>query len=304
MNATLEGMAQALFKSWFVDFDPVIDNALAAGNPIPDEFAPRAEVRKNALVNGTTQQGSVDHATLSDPKSLFPAAFHFDHELGWIPEGWEVTSVEHERTLRPGLAYKAKHKAEIGTPMVTLGSVSFTERFLPKGLVNYTGEFKPQHLVSPGDLVIASHDITQERKQLGSPAMIPRWVSSEEIIVATNLFKLSNDRESYLSDHFLYWTLRADKFREEMIKSARGTAILFINRASAGKYLFARPPRDLSQQFDGVAESLYDAHQNNEVSSRSLIAIRDTLLPKLISGDLRSGDAESVTDKETKEISA
>jgi type I restriction enzyme S subunit len=41
MNATLEGMAQALFKSWFVDFDPVIDNALAAGNPIPDELAPR-----------------------------------------------------------------------------------------------------------------------------------------------------------------------------------------------------------------------------------------------------------------------
>ena len=40
MNATLEGMAQALFKSWFVDFDPVIDNALAAGNPIPDELAP------------------------------------------------------------------------------------------------------------------------------------------------------------------------------------------------------------------------------------------------------------------------
>ena len=46
MNATLEGMAQALFKSWFVDFDPVIDNALAAGNPIPDELAPRAEVRR------------------------------------------------------------------------------------------------------------------------------------------------------------------------------------------------------------------------------------------------------------------
>ena len=53
MNATLEGMAQALFKSWFVDFDPVIDNALAAGNPIPDELAPRTEVRKKALASNT-----------------------------------------------------------------------------------------------------------------------------------------------------------------------------------------------------------------------------------------------------------
>lgn len=46
MNETLEAMAQALFKSWFIDFDPVIDNALAAGNAIPDEFAERAEHRK------------------------------------------------------------------------------------------------------------------------------------------------------------------------------------------------------------------------------------------------------------------
>jgi len=90
MNATLEGMAQALFKSWFVDFDPVIDNALAAGNPIPDELAPRAEVRKQVLANGTTQQGATDHPTLSDPQSLFPAAFQFTEELGWIPEGWEA----------------------------------------------------------------------------------------------------------------------------------------------------------------------------------------------------------------------
>ncbi|WXG55240.1 MAG: hypothetical protein RNU03_00875 [Candidatus Sedimenticola sp. (ex Thyasira tokunagai)] len=46
MNATLESMAQALFKSWFVDFDPVIDNALAAGNPIPEPLHARSEVRK------------------------------------------------------------------------------------------------------------------------------------------------------------------------------------------------------------------------------------------------------------------
>tara|TARA_R110002096_G_scaffold206192_4_gene392315 strand:+ start:4665 stop:5363 length:699 start_codon:yes stop_codon:yes gene_type:complete len=72
-NAKLEGMAQALFKSWFVDFDPVIDNALEVGIPIPDELSPRAEVRRQALANGTPQQGSIDHPTLSDPKSLFPA---------------------------------------------------------------------------------------------------------------------------------------------------------------------------------------------------------------------------------------
>ena len=75
MNATLEGMAQVLFKSWFVDFDPVIDNALAAGNLIPDELAPRAEVRKKALANGTANRDAAKH---------FPAALQFTEELGCI----------------------------------------------------------------------------------------------------------------------------------------------------------------------------------------------------------------------------
>lgn len=84
MNATLEGMAQALFKSWFVDFDPVIDNALAAGNPIPDELAPRAEVRRQALAKGTANR---------EAAKPFPAAFHETESMGWIPEGWKTGKI-------------------------------------------------------------------------------------------------------------------------------------------------------------------------------------------------------------------
>nr|WP_319576618.1 hypothetical protein [uncultured Desulfobacter sp.] len=78
MNATLEGMAQALFKSWFVDFDPVIDNALAAGNPIPEAFAARAETRRKALADGTANR---------DVAKQFPAAFGIRPygRNGWIP---------------------------------------------------------------------------------------------------------------------------------------------------------------------------------------------------------------------------
>ena len=84
MNVTLEGMAQALFKSWFVDFDPVIDNALAAGNPIPAELADRAEVRRAALADGTANRKAA---------KPFPAAFQQTEELGWIPEGWEANEI-------------------------------------------------------------------------------------------------------------------------------------------------------------------------------------------------------------------
>ncbi|MGP4847078.1 restriction endonuclease subunit S, partial [Marinobacter sp. 1Y8] len=79
MNETLEAMAQALFKSWFVDFDPVIDNALAAGNAIPDEFMERAEQRK-----------ATERKDNSDIQSLFSDEFEFTEEMGWIPRGWLV----------------------------------------------------------------------------------------------------------------------------------------------------------------------------------------------------------------------
>lgn len=80
MNETLETMAQAIFKSWFVDFDPVVVNALRAGNPIPEKFTARAaHYRKNPDALGLP-----DHIL-----RLFPDRF-VDSKLGPIPEGWEV----------------------------------------------------------------------------------------------------------------------------------------------------------------------------------------------------------------------
>ncbi|HNZ20298.1 MAG TPA: restriction endonuclease subunit S, partial [Candidatus Hydrogenedentes bacterium] len=79
MNETLEGMARALFKSWFVDFDPVLDNALAAGNPIPEEFRDRAAQRAEAATSAASQGRPFG---LPNPLAAqFPNAFH-DSDLG------------------------------------------------------------------------------------------------------------------------------------------------------------------------------------------------------------------------------
>ncbi|MDD5395608.1 MAG: restriction endonuclease subunit S [Thiothrix sp.] len=103
MNATLEAMAQALFKSWFVDFDPVIDNALAAGNPIPDELEAKAAARQ-AL-------GDARKPLPEDIRSLFPNTFVFTEEMGWIPEGWEIRSLESLITLIGGGTPKTSTEA-------------------------------------------------------------------------------------------------------------------------------------------------------------------------------------------------
>ncbi len=98
MNETLESMARALFKSWFVDFDPVIDNALAAGHCIPEPLAARAETRR-AL-------GPERKPLPENLRSLFPATFAFDEEMGWIPEGWTATSVKDSMSINPTVSLK------------------------------------------------------------------------------------------------------------------------------------------------------------------------------------------------------
>lgn len=103
MNATLEAMAQALFKSWFVDFDPVLDNALAAGNPIPDELQDKAAARE-AL-------GDARKPLPGDIAALFPAAFVWTEEMGWIPEGWEVLPVSKAIQINPKVTIKKNQVA-------------------------------------------------------------------------------------------------------------------------------------------------------------------------------------------------
>ncbi len=79
INQSLEQMSQTLFKSWFVDFDPVIDNALDAGNPIPEALQSRAELRQKV-------RSSADFKPLLvEIRSLFPSEFE-ETELGWVPK--------------------------------------------------------------------------------------------------------------------------------------------------------------------------------------------------------------------------
>ncbi|MDB4372728.1 restriction endonuclease subunit S, partial [Mariniblastus sp.] len=113
MNETLESMARALFKSWFVDFDPVIDNALAAGNPIPESLQARAETRR-AL-------GSQRKPLPENTQKLFPDAFVFDEEMGWIPEGWEVGKLGDVGAIKTGRTPSTKVDDNFGedVPFVT-----------------------------------------------------------------------------------------------------------------------------------------------------------------------------------------
>ncbi len=297
MNATLEGMAQALFKSWFVDFDPVIDNALAAGNPIPDELAPRAEVRKKALSNATTQQGSVDHPTLSDPKSLFPAAFEFTDEMGWIPEGWEAATIADLcSVVTDGSHHSPKSvEKESGLPMASskdltdLGIDYESCRYISKE--DFSGLEKNGCSPQIGDVLIA-----KDGARCGETCCI--HVDEDAVVLLSSVAILrpkSQDLSTFLNTLMSQSETVAD-LRENYVS---GSAIPRIILRDFKRFpVLTFPPLVLEiwgQHAQAIHQRAVEARNEGKLLSR----LRDTLLPKLISGELQIGDSETLAEEMT-----
>ena len=295
MNATLEGMAQALFKSWFVDFDPVIDNALAAGNPIPDELAPRAEVRKSALANGTTQQGSADHPTLSDPKSLFPASFEFSDEIGPIPQGWNARKLSELATVTKGKSYKSSELQSSTTALVTLKSFTRGGGYRLDGLKEYTGNYKPEQVVESGDLIISYTDVTQAADVIGKPAMVIPDERYETLVISLDVGVVRPNGPTL--KHFLYQLARTKRFEDWMLSHTSGTTVLHLSKNAFPSFECAFPDEELISEFENIVSPLFKRTVQNVKESRALIRLRDALLPKLISGELRITEAEQLTEE-------
>ena len=273
MNATLEEMAQALFKSWFVDFDPVIDNALAAGNPIPKELAPRADVREKALANGSIQQGSVDHSTLSDPKSLFPAAFEFNDELGWIPEGWPLESIYSLIDVIYGAPFKSsKFTAEgDGTPVIRIRDLK-TGR--PQ---NWTEEDHPKKtLITTGDVVVG----------MDAEFRATIW-PGREAYLNQRLFFAQPKVES-VNSFYIKEILRPQLEFEE--NTQVGTTVAHLGKKEIDQFKALNPSREVLALYAQATDPLLSRIINNLKATSNLTKLRDTLLPKLISGDLRLSD--------------
>ena len=265
MNQTLEEIAKAIFKSWFVDFDPV--RAKAEGRPtgLPPEIS-----------------------------DLFPDEL-VDSEIGEIPKGWSATPLSDAINLDSGFAYKGKSKGRGDKFLVTMGCVSQSNRFSAKGLHRYEGEFKDRNIVKAGDICVSSHDVTQAREHLGAPFIVPESIGNTITAAATNTFIVRP--AGRLSTEFLYQLFQTQRYRNEMIASAKGTAILHISKTAVTNFLYCDPTKALKDNFDSLAIPIAQRINVLTDENQALADLRDTLLPKLMSGELRIPDAEKFLEE-------
>jgi type I restriction enzyme S subunit len=280
MNATLEAMAQALFKSWFVDFDPVIDNALAAGNPIPETLAARAEARRQALANGTANRKAAQ---------CFPDSFQETEELGWIPEGWEVKILGEVTTeLRRGIS--PKYTEDEGVRVINQRCIRDHAIMFSNARRNDTTKKKVDgRLLQPGDVLINSTGV-------GTLGRIAQVLSLDEPTVMDSHVTVARPDQSHYKPYtFGRMMISLESQIEAMGHGSTGQTEL--SRADLSVMPVILPSGSTQELAENLLSEWATKAGQNSTQSTTLTKLRDTLLPKLISGELRVSEAEQLTEE-------
>ena len=253
MNETLEAMARALFKSWFVDFEPVRAKAEGRDPGLPKSLA-----------------------------DLFPDSFE-DSELGEIPKGWQIKSIGDLADVVGGTTPSTKESIywyggthAWATPKdlsrLSVPVLLDTERRITDAGLSQIGS----GLLQKGTVLLSS------RAPIG-------YLAVAEIPVAINQGFIAMTPKTGTSNVFLLlWASVSD---EEIISRANGSTFLEISKANFRPITLVAPPTAVMRAFDAQVRLLYQRIVECARESRTLAALRDALLPKLISGELLVQDA-------------
>ncbi len=246
MNETLEAMARALFKSWFVDFDPVRAKADGRDPGLPKPIA-----------------------------DLFPDRL-LNSELGEIPEGWAVGTVDDDFDLTMGQSPPGDTYNEAGEgPPFYQGRTDFGFRY-PTRRVFCTA---PTRMARAGDTLISVRAPVGDINMAAEDCAIGRGVAAARHKTGGRCYTYQAMRN--LEGIF-------DRFEAE------GTVFGAIGKKDFHAIACVLPPRRLVIDFEAILSAADTRLEIAEHESQTLVALRDTLLPKLISGELRVKDAERI----------
>ncbi|WP_286181554.1 restriction endonuclease subunit S [Escherichia ruysiae] len=293
INKTLEQMSQTLFKSWFVDFDPVIDNALDVGNPIPEALQSRAELRQKV-------RNSADFKPLpAEIRSLFPSEFE-ETELGLIPKGWKFSNVNSLLKNTIGGDWGCDSRDEKHTiqavivrgtdiPELISGRMSsapcrwvepkkLEKRKINNGdiIIEVSGGSPTQ---STGRSIFMTEQIISRLGGIIEPASFCRKFEPLSIeiglIISLHLNKIYNDGKMW-------------EYQNQSTGIANFQTKYFLEAEH-----IVMPDVEIINTFYNIVMPWIDkSHNNNQIVLSNL---RDTLLPKLISGELSLEDLPDLT---------
>ncbi len=274
MNRTLEQMAQAIFKSWFIDFDPVRRNS---------------ELRRVNSERGKKRSRTKPPSRLADSQcsipnaqfdSLFPDSF-VDSELGEIPAGWAVTPLDEIADFLNGLACQ-KYPAIDGEPSLPVIKIRELRQGISSNTDRATSDTPEKYLVNDGDVLFS----------WSGSLLLDVW-SGGQGLLNQHVFKVTSDEHPKW--FYFYWTAHhLEEFQR--IAADKATTMGHIKRHHLTDATVSLPPAAVMDAATDQIAPLFDSRLENNIQSLELSRTRDTLLPKLISGELAIPEAEKLLE--------
>jgi type I restriction enzyme S subunit len=207
-------------------------------------------------------------------------------EIGKIPVGWTVKTFEDVFDADRGLSYKGAGLAQSdATPMHNLNSILEGGGYKTNGIKYYSGDYRDKHIVNAGELIIANTEQGHKYMLIGYPAIIPQFYG-EQGIFSHHIYRLKQKKNCWLSPDFMYHLLLHPQVREQIIGFANGTTVNMLKIEGLQKPKFAMPPKQLAEKFTAIAKANRLQAEQNIEENQSLSNLRDTLLPKLMKGEI------------------
>ena len=274
-NQTLEQIAQAIFKSWFVDFDPVkakIDALAADGSAADAELAAMGVISAKTLdeLNSLKTSNPEAFNKLAQTAALFPAAMQ-DSELGEIPEGWSYcTFGDISACFDSKRVPLSKRKREEKQP----GTIPY---YGATSVMDYVNEwiFDDTYLLLGEDGSVVKDDGTPFVQYIWGKS----WVNNHAHVLQGN--------NGVSTEHLMVFIKGTN-----IASYVTGAVQLKLNQKNMNSIPFLKASTEINLVFQGVLNGLYDAYKNNIESSQSLSSLRDSLLPRLLSGEMKLKDKE------------
>jgi type I restriction enzyme S subunit len=248
MSETLEAMARALFKSWFVDFDPVRAKAERRDPGLPKPLA-----------------------------DLFPDRL-VDSELGEIPDGWEIKSLDEIAYFLNGLALQKYPPA--GRESLPVIKIAQLRSGVTEGADRATIDLEPAYIVVDGDILFSWSGSLECVLWAGGPGALNQ-----------HLFKVTSTK---YPRWLCYFAIHQHLRDFQQIAAGKATTMGHIQRHHLTDAKIASPREPMPGAIDQYLAPLLEGIWKRRVEERTLAGLRDTLLPKLISGELRVKDAEKI----------
>ncbi|MBF6631202.1 MAG: restriction endonuclease subunit S [Comamonas sp.] len=259
-NTTLETIAQALFKSWFVDFDPV----------------------------HAKQQGRAPEGMDAQTAALFPDYFE-ESELGMVPKGWRASNLGEIASFQNGYAFKSKDWKDSGHPVVKIGDVkpgiidlsgcSFVSPSTLKGLDRFA--------LFRGDLLVGMTGY------VGETGLVPSHNPQAFLNQRVGRIAAKNKQACF---EYIYCAIRNSGFKEFAVSQSHGSAQANVSGASILEYPIVLACEKIIDAFSGIVKVLIEKILTNHEQALALASCRDTLLPRLISGQLRLPEAQALVE--------